>query len=236
MSRLIITFRTAWPGRPSCKSSRLCPRPPHSPHAPPHSPLPAVLPAAPPSPLLSPLQPHASSHAAPPVSQNTLGAPNVYTVAAALGVNTPRLMYMSRRSVASEPPMEWPVNATRANGELDRWACTCGRNVWYSWHAASYTPRCTVTPRESSSNVTGSNVRLRRQWSMESEPWTTNVRTWSASLSKMNHSDGHSAAAGAMAVVTAVAAAAVCTAWSAAGCAASPAEPSGFEAPMESPA
>ena len=41
-------------------------------------------------------------------SQNTAGAPNVYTGDTATGGSTPRRRYISISSVARLPPREWP--------------------------------------------------------------------------------------------------------------------------------
>lgn len=51
-----------------------------------------------------------------PPSQNTAGAPNVYTGEQAEMGSTPRRTYMSISSVLRLPPREWPVNETWGRG------------------------------------------------------------------------------------------------------------------------
>ena len=70
-----------------------------------------------------------------------------------------------------EPPREWPVKEMRANGDAARCSATIGAKRGYRASAASYMPRCTLTPRAGSSKVTGSNDRLARHDSKESLPY-----------------------------------------------------------------
>ena len=70
----------------------------------------------PPSP--QPLLPARQAHAPPaPPSQNTAGAPKVYTGDSAEMGSTPRRTYMSSSTVPRLPPSEWPVNETCGQGQ-----------------------------------------------------------------------------------------------------------------------
>mmetsp|Transcript_18036 Transcript_18036/g.50416 ORF Transcript_18036/g.50416 Transcript_18036/m.50416 type:complete len:208 (+) Transcript_18036:642-1265(+) len=103
-------------------------------------------------------------------SQNTAGAPNVYSVARRSKGRTPRWRNMRASRVPREPPTLWPVKQIFVHGEESMASYTSGRKRLYSACAASYTPLCTFTPREGSSKTTGSNVTFSFQWSSVSEP------------------------------------------------------------------
>eukprot|EP00955_Chlamydomonas_euryale_P060403 357713-Chlamydomonas_euryale.AAC.12 len=93
-------------------------------------------------------------------AQNTAGAPNAVHDATRDGLTVPRCTSSSVSTAARDPPSEWPASATVAYGDVAACCRTSGARSSYNCSAASYTPRCTRTPSDASSNTTGSNARL----------------------------------------------------------------------------